>query len=218
MTGLILIYFAVYYMLVIGKEGQTMNINDFTIRVATVDDAEDILKIYAPYVENTVITFEYEVPSVDEFRKRIENTLKKYPYLVCECDGNIYGYAYTGAFKGRAAYDWAVETTIYLSDEAKGKGIGRKLYEALERVSKAQGILNMNACIGYPEVEDEYLTRNSAQFHEHLGYKLVGEFHKCGYKFSRWYNMIWMEKMIGDHLDDQPQIIPFPELELTGLI
>jgi phosphinothricin acetyltransferase len=76
----------------------------------------------------------------------------------------------------------------------------------------------MNACIGYPEVEDEYLTRNSAQFHEHLGYKLVGEFHKCGYKFSRWYNMIWMEKMIGDHLDDQPQIIPFPELELTGLI
>jgi len=188
------------------------------IRVATLDDAEKILEIYAPYVKNTVITFEYEVPSLEEFKTRMVNVLKKYPYLVCEKDGEILGYAYTGTFKGRAAYDWSVETTIYLSDKSKGKGIGRKLYEALERVSKAQGILNMNACIGYPEVDDEYLTKNSAQFHEHLGYKLVGEFHKCGYKFSRWYNMIWMEKMIGEHVEKQPSIIPFPELNLEGLL
>jgi len=195
-----------------------MEAENCCIRVATLDDAEKILEIYAPYVKNTVITFEYEVPSLEEFKTRMVNVLKKYPYLVCEKDGEILGYAYTGTFKGRAAYDWSVETTIYLSDKSKGKGIGRKLYEALERVSKAQGILNMNACIGYPEVDDEYLTKNSAQFHEHLGYKLVGEFHKCGYKFSRWYNMIWMEKMIGEHVEKQPSIIPFPELNLEGLL
>ncbi|MBQ5675892.1 MAG: GNAT family N-acetyltransferase, partial [Lachnospiraceae bacterium] len=80
-----------------------------------------------------------------------------------------------------------------------GCGYGRKLYEALERALVDQGILNLYACIAYPIVEDEYLTKNSAQFHAHLGYKTVGEFYKCGYKFGRWYNMIWMEKLIGKH-------------------
>ena len=76
-------------------------------------------------------------------------------------------------------------------------GYGRKLYHVLEAISTAQNILNLNVCIGYQEVEDEYLTANSAQFHAHLGYHMVGEFHKCGYKFGRWYNMVWMEKWIG---------------------
>lgn len=185
---------------------------EFIIRTATEEDAQQILDIYAPYVRDTAITFEYEVPSLEEFRGRIRNTLLRYPYIVCEKEGVIYGYAYTGPLKERAAYDWSVETTIYLSEKAKGLGLGRRLYEELEKISKAQGILNMNACIGYPEVEDEYLTKNSALFHEHLGYKLVGEFHKCGYKFGKWYNMIWMEKMIGEHLPDQKSIIPFPQL------
>lgn len=73
------------------------------------------------------------------------------------------------------------------------------LYEELEQELAKMGILNLYACIGYPEAEDEYLTKNSAQFHEHMGYTKVGEFHKCGYKFQRWYDMIWMEKMIGTH-------------------
>ena len=72
-------------------------------------------------------------------------------------------------------------------------------------------VLNLNACIGYPEREDEYLTRNSARFHEHLGYRLVGEFHECGYKFGRWYG-IWMEKHLGAHPPVPAPVIPFPEL------
>ena len=174
------------------------------------------MDIYRPYVEETVITFEYLVPGLEEFRERIAHTLEKYPCIVAEQDSGIVGYACTGVFKDRAAYDWGVETTIYVKKDCKRGGIGRKLYTALEKVSAAQHILNLNACVGYPEVEDEYLTRDSAHFHEHLGYRLVGEFHKCGYKFGRWYDMIWMEKLIGDHTVEPKPVVPFPELdELT---
>ena len=173
--------------------------SNIVIRNATSQDAEKILKIYGPYVENTAISFEYEVPTVEEFRKRIEKTLKKYPYLIAEENDEIIGYAYAGAFYGRAAYDWSVETTIYLAPMAQKKGVGRVLYENLEQELKKMGILNLYACIAYPDVEDEYLDKNSALFHEHMGYVKVGEFHKCGYKFGRWYHMIWMEKMIGEH-------------------
>ena len=81
--------------------------------------------------------------------------------------------------------------------------MGRKIYEELEDRLKEMGILNLYACIGYPEVEDEYLSKNSAEFHAHLGFSKVGEFHQCGYKFNRWYHMIWMEKMIGEHHEKQ---------------
>lgn len=173
--------------------------NQINIRSVSVKDAEELLNIYAYYVENTAITFEYDVPTLELFAKRIENTLKKYPYLVVEKDGEILGYAYAGVFKDRAAYDWSAETTIYLKHDAVKCGLGRILYKALEKEMKERGFLNLYACIGYPVDEDEYLTKNSAQFHEHLGYEKVGEFHKCGYKFGRWYNMIWMEKIIGEH-------------------
>ena len=169
------------------------------IRTATVEDAEEILNIYAYYVKNTAITFEYDVPSLEEFRRRIEKTLQKYPYLVILEQGNIVGYAYAGAFKERAAYDWSVEMTVYIARDAKRLGLGRKIYEELERQLKEMGILNLYACIGDPIVEDEYLTKDSEKFQQHLGYRKVGEFHKCGYKFGRWYNMIWMEKLIGEH-------------------
>ena len=102
-------------------------------------------------------------------------------------------------FKDRAAYDWSAETTIYLKYDAVKCGLGRMLYEAFEEEMKNRGFLNLYACIGYPIEEDEYLTKNSAQFHAHLGYRFVGEFYQCGYKFGRWYNMIWMEKLIGEH-------------------
>lgn len=172
---------------------------NIVIRSASVNDAEALLNIYAYYVKNTAITFEYDVPTLEEFKQRITNTLKKYPYLVVVKEGMILGYAYAGVFKNRAAYDWSAEMTIYLKYDAVKCGLGRMLYEALETEMKKRGFLNLYACIGYPIEEDEYLTRNSAEFHAHLGYQTVGEFHKCGYKFGRWYNMIWMEKLIGEH-------------------
>ena len=113
------------------------------IRSASVNDAEALLNIYAYYVENTAITFEYEVPDLEEFQQRIANTLKKYPYLVVEKEGAILGYAYAGVFKDRAAYDWSAETTIYLKYDAVKCGLGRMLYEALEEEMKTRGFLNL---------------------------------------------------------------------------
>lgn len=182
------------------------------IRIAKETDAGEILAIYEKYIKETAITFEYDVPSIEEFRGRIRHTLERYPYLVAEKNEKIVGYAYVSPFKERAAYDWAVETSIYVDMEQKRGGIGGRLYEELETILKQQGILNVNACIAYPQVEDEYLTRDSVRFHEKLGYKMVGTFHQCGYKFNRWYDMVWMEKFIGEHQENQPDIIPFPEL------
>lgn len=182
------------------------------IRIATENDAEELLNIYAPYVEKTAITFEYEVPSVEEFRIRIRNILKKYPYIVEEKEGEILGYAYAGVFKNRAAYDWAVETTIYVREDQRKSGVGRALYEGLENILKMQNILNLNACIAYTAVEDEHLTNNSVQFHDHMGYRLVGRFQQCGNKFGRWYDMVWMEKHIGEHKENPKKIKLFTEI------
>ncbi len=187
-----------------------------TIRPATPEDGEGILKIYAPYIEHTAITFEYLVPSLEEFTGRIQKTLKRYPYLVAEKEGEILGYAYSGPLKERAAYNWAVETTLYIRQDQRRQGLGRRLYAALEIISKAQNITNLNACIACPEQEDEYLTRDSINFHTRMGYSLIGEFHKCGYKFGHWYNMVWMEKIIKPHLDNPPEMIPFPRLLSSG--
>jgi L-amino acid N-acyltransferase YncA len=185
---------------------------DIAIRPAVPGDAEALLGIYAPYVEKTAITFEYTVPSAAEFRGRIEHTLQKYPYLTASCGGKAVGYAYAGPFGSRAAYDWAVETSIYVSFDKRRAGIGRRLYAALEACLAAQGILNLNACIAYPPsgADDEYLTSGSVSFHEKLGYRMVGRFSECGYKFGRWYDMVWMEKHIGPHLAVQPPVVPFP--------
>lgn len=186
-----------------------------TIRSANVYDAPYILDIYRYYVEKTAITFEYEVPSVEEFTHRIEHTLTKYPYIVAEEKGKIIGYAYAETFKARAAYDWSVETTIYLDHTRKHGGLGKRLYTALEAILVKQGICNANACITSPEVEDEYCDHNSEGYHEHLGYKLVGKFHRCGYKFDTWYNMVWMEKFINDHTVPSKKITWYPELVKT---
>ena len=183
------------------------------IRRASEEDAQAILDVYAPYIKNTAITFEYEVPSLEEFRERIRSTLKKYPYLVAEKEGEILGYAYTGAFVGRAACDWSVETSIYLKETGTKMGVGKMLYNAIEKISKAQNIVNLNACIAVPDTEDEHLNFNSAQFHAHLGYQFVGKFHKCGYKFENWYNLIWMEKTIGEQKKNPEPFIPFSELK-----
>ena len=190
----------------------------FKFRKAELKDAESILSIYKYYVEKTAITFEWTNPSVEEFRSRMKKTLKKYPYIVAEQNGEIVGYAYTGSFVGREAYDWSVETTIYLKENIRGKGLGRKLYQLIENISKAQNIVNLYACIGYPEEDDEYLTKNSAQFHEHLGFKLIGKFEKCGYKFNRWYHMVWMGKIINEFKNKPDPVIPFPQLSSDTLL
>ena len=182
------------------------------IRPATPEDAEALLSIYKPYVEHTAITFEYDVPSVEEFRERIIHTLQHYPYIVAERCGEIVGYAYAGPLHARAAYAWSVETSIYVKKDEKKSGIGKALYASLEKALAAQNMTNLNACIASPVVDDEYLNHNSIQFHEHLGYSMVGEFHKCAYKFGRWYNMVWMEKIIADHPDRQPDVIPFGQI------
>jgi len=187
------------------------------LRAASPEDAAELLAVYAPYVRGTAITFEYDVPCLSEFRGRIERTLEKHPYLVAVSGGEIAGYAYTGDFVGRSAYDWSAETTVYLRADRRKAGLGRLLYQALEDVSRAQHIVNLNACIGCPETEDEYLTRNSVQFHAHMGYAVVGEFHKCGYKFGRWYNMVWMEKLLGEHEAVPSPVIPFSSLSADTL-
>ena len=179
---------------------------DTVIRSAALSDAARLLEIYAYYVGNTAISFETEVPSLAEFEERMRGITARYPWLVIEEEGRIEGYAYAGPFKGRAAYDWSCETTIYLAPDARGRGLGRKLYEALEARLREMGILNLYACIAVPVREDEYLTRGSADFHAHLGYRQCGVFWQCGNKFGRWYDMIWMEKLLGEHKNDPPAV------------
>lgn len=174
-------------------------IDDISIRFAKPEDAKELLKIYAYYVTDTAISFETEVPSEEEFKLRIEEVLKSYPYIVACKDDEILGYAYLHSFVGRKAYELSAETTIYLNPDKKKMGIGKKLYSVLEDIAKVQNITNLYSCIGYVDKEDEYLNNNSVQFHEHIGFRMVGKFENCGHKFGRWYHMVWMEKIIGEH-------------------
>lgn len=190
-----------------------MDGKNLKIRTADVLDAPRLLKIYAPYVEETAITFEYDIPSLPEFAGRMAKTLKKYPYLVAELNGQIAGYTYAGPFHQRAAYRWAAETSVYVKKDFKRLGVGKALYLELEKILAAQNILNLNACIACPQAEDPFLTRDSIAFHRQMGFQLVGEFHQCGYKFGRWYNMVWMEKQIGNHQAVQPPVRPFEEIK-----
>ena len=237
------------------------------LRLATPQDAEALLEIYAPYVKQTAISFEYDVPGAAEFAERIEQTLQRYPYLLAyvsdeaacaddernenfkisasaagaeseilpadearDCTSaakqngvnlivatkqsgvnlkheQILGYAYASAFKERAAYDWSAESSVYVSQNVRALGIGRLLYEALQRALGAQNIVDMNACIACGD--DEYLNDASVRFHERMGFRFVGKFERCAYKFGRWYDMAWMQKPIGEHLQNQPAMKPF---------
>ena len=187
------------------------------IRAAAPEDAAAILAVYAPYIRRTAVTFEYEPPSLEEFRGRIERTLVRHPYLVAEEDGEILGYAYAGTFIGRSACDWAAEASIYLRADCRRAGLGRRLYTALEAVCRAQNIVNLNASIACADEEDEYLTADSLRFHERMGFHCIGKFRKCGYKFGRWYDLAWMEKWIGPH-GAPPAPILFPALPQEALL
>ena len=125
------------------------NIEEITIRPVTEADAEKLLAIYAPYVTDTFVTYEYTVPTVEEFRERIRNTLQAYPYFAAVENGRIIGYAYASAFHPRRAYLWSAEATVYLERGVRGRGVGRLLYERLEEALKQQNVQNVNACIAY---------------------------------------------------------------------
>ena len=178
-----------------------------TVRPAAPEDAPRLLEIYAWYVENTAITFDLKAPDLSTFASRMASTLKHYPYLVIEEDGVIRGYAYAGPFVGREAYRFSCEVTIYLDRDFRRRGFGRALYAVLEEKLRAMGIRNLYACIGDPPKEDRYLSHDSEAFHRHLGYTKVGTFHACGYKFGRWYNMIWMERLLSTDSGDAPAFL-----------
>ena len=182
------------------------------IRIAEEKDAEALLDIYGYYVENTAITFEYITPSIEEFQERIRTTLEKYPYLVYEEAGKILGYAYVGAFNKRAAARWMVETSIYVKNDVLNKGIGRLLYEELEKILKKQNILKLIACITDSEKEDSYVPKKSVLFHQHMGYKMAGKIKKGGYKFGNWYDLAYMEKEIGEFTKEPEEVVLFSKM------
>ena len=183
------------------------------LRMATVEDAKELVEIYAPYVENTAISFEYETPSVREFAGRIAEVLERFPYLAAMHGEEIVGYAYAHPYGVRKAYSHSVELSVYIRRDCRGMGIGRMLYEAMERLLKEQNITNLYVLVAGVGAEDEYLTHDSQKFHLAMGYDYVGKLHKAGYKFGRWYDMITMEKIIADHPEyTQPDVVPWYEL------
>lgn len=186
-------------------ESRTESRIEPTIRNASLSDAPRLVEIYDHYVRHTAISFEYETPGVKAFEERMRTVMRRYPYLVILCNGRIEGYAHP--FIERAAYDWCCELTIYLDPNARKCGMGRLLYEALEARLREMGMLRLYACVACPRGDDPYLTCNSMDFHSHMGFNTVGRFSSCGYKFGRWYDMVWMEKVIGMPEKDQPPIV-----------
>lgn len=175
------------------------------IRVATPADASALVAIYAPYVKETTITFDYDVPSEEDFAQRIEELTAAYPYLVAEDNGTILGYAYAHAYKERAAYDWAVEVSVYVDREKRGNGAGKYLYQALEETLKKQNVAILTACITGGN-------QNSIHFHEKLGYQAVANFPKIGYKFEQWLDVIWLQKFLTEVEGEMLPFIPFSKL------
>ena len=189
--------------------------NAFTIRPVRLTDAGQVSEIFAPYVLHTGITFEYAAPDEAEFRRRISEKIKRYPFLVAERNNVILGYAFTSVFNARCGATHTVESTVYVRENEKGQGIGRKLYEKLEEVSAAQNILNMMAGIAYPVSDDGFVTTDSLRFHERMGFRMVGKFEKAGFKQGHWIDLVWMEKLIGSHDEPPKEFIPFPDLQFN---
>lgn len=171
-------------------------LKNYTLRLATPADAAELLKIYAPFVASedsnlSDVSFEYEVPSVEEFAGRIRDISASYPYLVCEQEGRLLGYAYAHPYIQRAAYQWGAEVTIYLAPEGQGRGLGRVLYTALEELLRKQCVVVLYACV---TASNEH----SVKMHEALGYKIIGRFNNTGFKHGHWLDMVWLEKRIAE--------------------
>lgn len=165
------------------------------IRLATGQDANALLDIYSPYVLDTTVTFEYDIPSVEVFKERILKTLVDFPYYVYEKDGRILGYAYASKFHPRPAYQWSCELSVYVDKDHGHLGIGTKLYDCLEQRLAQMGYLNAYACITYPNP-------NSIAFHEKRQYRKVAHYHFCGYKLGKYLDVVWFEKFLNEHLPD----------------
>ena len=157
------------------------------IRIAEERDLPQILDIYAPYVRATTCTFEYDVPTEAEFLHRFRSVTARFPWLVWEEDGSVLGYAYGSAPFERAAYQWSCESSVYLRPEAKGRGIGRALYAALEQILTVQGFWR-----NYAIITSE--NQASLAFHEKLGYRAAASMPGCAFKFGRRLGIVWMEK------------------------
>ena len=177
----------------------------FTIRPARLSDAAALAAIYAPYVQNTTVTFEYEAPDVTEFTRRIREIASTYPYLVAEADGKIVGYAYAHRYAVRAAYDWSAETSVYLDPACCGRGVGKALYDALLGLLTVQRVQNVFAIIAIPN-------EASVGFHRALGFARVGKARQAGYKKDRWLDTETYELALGEHRVPPDPVIPFSAL------
>lgn len=163
------------------------------IRLATQDDSGSILQIYEPYIINTVITFECKVPTITEFRERMANIQSYYPWLICEVNNHIVGYAYASRFREKEAYKWSVDFSVYIIPEYHRRNIGKALYFALSKLLKLQGFYNAYAGVTLPNIKSESL-------HESFGFKAIGVYHNVGYKFGSWHDVKWYELKIQEHI------------------
>jgi L-amino acid N-acyltransferase YncA len=180
------------------------------LRLATPADAQGILDIYAPYIENTSFTFETEVPSTEDFAERIRTYLINWPWLVCEVDGIIAGYAYATRHRERTAYQWCVESSIYIHNDYQRAGIAKALYMALFEILKKQGFRNVYAVINLPNDK-------SVKFHETCGFSYFATYEKVGYKLGKWKNVGWWQLSINEYGDEPAAPIKFLELDKTFL-
>jgi len=170
-----------------------MNKELIIIRRAAETDVESILDIYEPYITDTTVTFEYSVPTYDEFLGRFKRITAKYPWIVAEIDCEIVGYACADVpFSERSAYLWNADVSVYLDSKYTGRGIGRALYSALHEILEHLGYVN-----AYALVCGENL--RSISFHERFGYKTVGRMARSGYKFGRWLDVVWLEYPLCGH-------------------
>lgn len=160
------------------------------IRRASAADAAALLEIYRPYIE-TPVTFECEAPSAEAFAARISAFGADYPYLVCEIDGEVAGYAYAHRQKERAAYQWNAELSVYIQPRYQGRGIGRALYGALAEILKLQNVRNLYAGVTVPNAKSEAL-------HRSIGFERLGTYHRTGYKCGRWHDVAWFEKHLAE--------------------
>jgi phosphinothricin acetyltransferase len=167
------------------------------IRMATPDDAAVVRAIYAPFVETTAVTFESEVPPVEEMATRIRTTLPRYPWLAAERDGAVVGYAYAASWRSRAAYRWAVETTVYLRDDARGQGVGRAIYRTLLACIRLQGFRLALAGITLPNPA-------SVGLHEGFGFRAVSVYRACGHKLGAWHDVGMWEIELAPRTDVNP--------------
>lgn len=182
--------------------------NNYNIRLITTADAEAARNIYAPYVLNTAVSFEYQVPTVEEFRYKIEKITAQYPWLVCEVDGEIAGYAYGSTHRDRTGYQWSPEVTVYLSEKYHRRGIARVLYSALFEMLKMQGYFNAFAGV---LVTNE----KSVEFHRAMGFEDIGLFKNIGYKLGEWHTNLWMQYEIQKSIPNPPVPIAIGEIVNT---